>query len=74
MGLGTLGVLLAVPLVRTYVDNGLALGEADADAAHLAVTGLGAIVVGGQLFVSMLLLHGTALVLGRDLPATGEAA
>jgi glycosyltransferase involved in cell wall biosynthesis len=55
------GIVLAIPLVITYVENDYALQRADTTANHLAVTGLAAVIVGAQLFVSTLLLHGTAV-------------
>jgi hypothetical protein len=60
-GLVLLGIALAVPLVVTYIANGLALERPDAVENHLAVTGLAAVISGAQLFVFTLLLHGTAV-------------
>jgi glycosyltransferase involved in cell wall biosynthesis len=64
-GLFLLGIALAVPLVVTYIGNGLALERADAVENHLAVTGLAAVITGAQLFVFTLLLHGTAVATTR---------
>jgi glycosyltransferase involved in cell wall biosynthesis len=67
-GLFVLGVLLAVPLVVTYVNNDLALGRADAVQNHLAVTGMAAAITSAQLFVFTLLLHGTIIATTRVRP------
>jgi glycosyltransferase involved in cell wall biosynthesis len=56
-----LGIALAIPLVATYVGGDLELQRADTVENHLAVTGLAAVVVGAQLFVFTLLLHGTVV-------------
>jgi hypothetical protein len=56
-----LGIALAIPLVATYVSGDLELQRADRVENHLAVTGLAAVVVGAQLFVFTLLLHGTVV-------------
>ena len=61
VGLGVLGVALAVPLVITYATSDFALTRADSIQNHLAVTGLAAAITGAQLFVSTLVLHGTIL-------------
>jgi glycosyltransferase involved in cell wall biosynthesis len=63
-----LGILLAVPLVATYVSNDFELQRPDSVANHLAVTGLAAIIVGAQLFVSTLLLHGTLVATDHRRP------
>ena len=68
LGLVAVGVALAVPLVVTYVDNDFALYRADTLENHLAVTGLGAVVAGGQLFVSTLVLHGTIIATTSGRP------
>lgn len=65
-GLVIAGIALALPLVVTYVSSDLALERADTLENHLAVTGLGAVVVGAQLFVSTLLLHGTVVATARQ--------
>ena len=56
-----LGIALAIPLVATYVGGDLELQRADTVENHLAVTGLAAVVIGAQLFVFTLLLHGTVV-------------
>lgn len=63
-----LGVALAIPLVVTYIRNGLALSNPDALANHLALTGLAAVITGAQLFVSTLLLHGAVVATTRRRP------
>jgi hypothetical protein len=67
-GLVVLGVALAVPLVVDYVTSDFTLTRADSLQNHLAVTGLAAAIVGAQLFVSTLVLHGTILAIARPLP------
>jgi len=62
------GIAFAVPLVTTYVGNGLALERADALPNHLAVTGVGLVLLGAQLFVFTLLLHGTVVATTRRRP------
>jgi glycosyltransferase involved in cell wall biosynthesis len=64
--LSLLGVALAIPLVATYVGEGLELQRADTVANHLALTGLAAVVLGAQLFVFTLLLHGTIVATDHD--------
>jgi glycosyltransferase involved in cell wall biosynthesis len=61
LGLVLLGIALAVPLVVSYIRNDLALQSADTIANHLAVTGLAAVIVGAQLFILTLLLHGAVV-------------
>jgi hypothetical protein len=68
VGLGVLGVALAVPLVITYATSEFALTRADSIQNHLAVTGLAAAITGAQLFVSTLVLHGTILATARTSP------
>ncbi len=60
-----LGAALCVPLVETYVSQDLALDRADAVENHVAVTGLATIIVGAQLFVFTLLLHGAVAATTR---------
>ena len=67
-GLVLLGVVLAIPLVVAYIGEGLALQRADTLENHLAVTGLAAVVLGAQLFVFTLLLHGTVVATDHDRP------
>jgi hypothetical protein len=62
-----LGLLLAVPLVAAYVGGGLALSRADTVPNHLAVDGLALALIGAQLFLFTLLLHG-AIIATRHLP------
>ena len=74
-GLFVVGVALAIPLVVTYIANDLALVRADTIQNHLAVTGLAAAVVGAQLFVSTLVLHGTIIATTHPrprVPASGH--
>jgi hypothetical protein len=65
LGLAVLGIVLAVPLVETYVSHGFRLLRADALENHLAVTGLAAVIAGAQLFVFTLLLHGAVVATTR---------
>jgi hypothetical protein len=67
-GLVALGVALAIPLIETYVSKDLALQRADALENHLAVTGLAAVIMGFQLFIFTLLLHGTVVATSRGRP------
>jgi Glycosyl transferase family 2 len=60
-GLVLLGVALAVPLVVTYLSDGLELHTANSVEDHLAVTGLSILIFGAQLFAFTLVLHGTAV-------------
>jgi glycosyltransferase involved in cell wall biosynthesis len=59
------GIALAIPLVTTYVANDYTLQRADTVANHLAVTGLAAVIIGAQVFVFTLLLHGTVVATDR---------
>jgi hypothetical protein len=59
------GVGLCVPLVETYVSQGLRLDRVDAVENHLAVTGLATIIAGAQLFVFTLLIHGAVVATSR---------
>jgi hypothetical protein len=63
-----LGIGLAVPLVVSYVRNDLALQSADTIANHLAVTGLAAVIIGAQLFILTLLLHGAVVATTHGRP------
>lgn len=67
-GLAALGIALAVPLIVTYLQNDLALERADTFENHLAVTGLAAVIVAAQTFVSTLVLHGTVVATARNRP------
>jgi glycosyltransferase involved in cell wall biosynthesis len=60
------GFLLCIPLAVIYVRNGLALDDGDNIEAHLAVTGLGFIIMGVQLFLSTLLFHGAVVATRQD--------
>ncbi|ADB53872.1 glycosyltransferase family 2 protein [Conexibacter woesei] len=62
------GIGLAIPLLVTYIDNDLRLGHVVAPQNHLAVTGLAAVIVGFQLFVSTLVLHATVVATTRGRP------
>jgi glycosyltransferase involved in cell wall biosynthesis len=66
--LAVVGILLAIPLVVTYVRGDLELQSADTVANHLAVTGLAAVVIGAQLFVFTLLLHGAVVATDHRRP------
>jgi glycosyltransferase involved in cell wall biosynthesis len=68
-GLVVAGIAMAIPLVVTYVGNGLALKQADALPNHLAVTGGALAILGVQLFVFTLLLHGTVVATTQRRPA-----
>jgi len=63
------GIAMAIPLVATYIGNGLALEQADALPNHLAVTGGAFAIVGVQLFVFTLLLHGAVVATTQRRPA-----
>jgi glycosyltransferase involved in cell wall biosynthesis len=67
-GLVVLGIALAIPLVVSYLGNDLALQSADTVQNHLAVTGLAAVIVGAQLFVFTLLLHGAVVATTQGRP------
>jgi glycosyltransferase involved in cell wall biosynthesis len=71
-GLVVLGIVLAIPLVVSYLENDLALQRADTVENHLAVTGLAAVIAGAQLFVFTLLLHGAVVATTQGRP--GRAA
>jgi glycosyltransferase involved in cell wall biosynthesis len=60
-GLCVAGVALAIPLVVDWFANDLALTTGDTIQNHLALTGLATGIVGAQLFVSTLVLHGTII-------------
>jgi hypothetical protein len=69
-----LGIAFAIPLVVTYATSDLALQSGDTIQNHLAVTGLAAIVAGGQLFVSTLLFHGATIATTRGRPRAARQA
>jgi hypothetical protein len=62
------GIGLAIPLVVTYVTSDFVLQRADTLENHLAVTGLGAVIMGAQLFIFTLLLHGTVVATTTGRP------
>ena len=64
-----LGIGCAIPLVATYIGNGLALERSDALPNHLAVTGVALAILGAQLFVFTLLLHGAVVATTRGRPS-----
>ena len=64
-----LGIACAIPLVATYIGNGLALEQSDALPNHLAVTGVALAILGAQLFVFTLLLHGTVVATTHGRPS-----
>ena len=64
-GLVVLGIAVSIPLVETYLSQGLRLQRADALENHLAVTGLSMAIAGAQLFVFTLLLHGVVVATSR---------
>ncbi len=65
-----IGIGLAVPLLVTYIANGLELQNADVLENHLAVTGLASAIAGAQLFVFTLLLHATVIATATDRQPT----
>jgi hypothetical protein len=67
------GIALAIPLVATYIGNGLALEQADALPNHLAVTGGALAILGVQLFVFTLLLHGAVVATTQRRPTASGA-
>jgi glycosyltransferase involved in cell wall biosynthesis len=67
-GLVLAGLLAAVPLVVTYIRGDFLLAEANTIPNHLAVTGLGLLVTGAQLFAFTLVLHGTIIATTRARP------
>ncbi len=67
-GLVVLGIVLAIPLMVTFLNHDLALAGSDAVVNHVAVTGLAASITGAQLFVSTLLLHGAIIATTRGRP------
>jgi hypothetical protein len=67
-GLAILGIGLGLPLVVSYLDNGLRLSTANSDQNHLAVTGIAAMMSGAQLFISTLLLHGAIAATANARP------
>lgn len=73
VGVAVAGIAMTVPLIVTYFSQDLALEQGDNTATHLAVTGLSLVVVGAQLFVSTLLLHGALIVTRQGWPGTRES-
>lgn len=55
------GLCLAIPLAVDYINNNLALTASNLLADHLAVSGLALAILGAELFVFVLLLHGVAV-------------
>ncbi len=67
-GLVLAGLLAAVPLIVTYVRGDFLLAQANTIPNHLAVTGLGILITGAQLFAFTLVLHGTIIATTRARP------
>ncbi len=63
-----LGVGLAVPLVVTYFQGDFRLEQTNTVANHLALTGLGVLIVGAQLSVSNLVVQGAIIVTTTERP------
>lgn len=59
------GAALCIPLALAYLNNDLVLTSANFVQDHLAVTGLALGIAGAQLFVFVLLLHGTVVATTR---------
>lgn len=62
------GIALAMPLLIHYLSNDLSLGSPEDTISHLAVTGLTLVILGFQVFVFTLLLHGTVVATTRGRP------
>ena len=69
---GLIGVLLAVPLVRTFVANGLSLQGLGIQ-THYAVAGLWLITTSFQTFIFMLMIRALGVVLPKRAQATMPA-
>jgi glycosyltransferase involved in cell wall biosynthesis len=65
------GIALAIPLIATYVGNSFRLEQTDTISNHLALTGVALALLGAQLFVFTLLLHGAVVATARRRPAIG---
>jgi hypothetical protein len=65
------GIALAIPLIATYVGNSFRLENTDTIANHLALTGVALALLGAQLFVFTLLLHGAVVATTRRRPIVG---
>jgi glycosyltransferase involved in cell wall biosynthesis len=65
-GLVVAGVIAAIPLLVTYIDRDLELGDPTDVENHLAVFGATLMVTGFSLFVFTLILHGAVLATRRD--------
>jgi glycosyltransferase involved in cell wall biosynthesis len=65
------GFALGIPLVVSYLANGLLLTTGDLLQDHLAVTGLAAAIAGAQLFAFVLVLHGAVMATHRSRRANG---
>jgi hypothetical protein len=59
-----LGIALAVPLVATYIDNGLRLPSVSRE-SYMVITGLALVIAGFSTFVFTLLLHAAAKLADR---------
>lgn len=64
------GLLMAVPLVLSYLENDFRLSAAELGKNHLAVSGLATAISGVQLFVFTLLIHGTVAATTGARPRT----
>jgi len=62
------GLLAAVPLIITYIRGDFLLARANTIPNHLALTGLGALITGAQLFAFTLVLQGTIIATTRARP------
>jgi glycosyltransferase involved in cell wall biosynthesis len=69
---GVIGLLLAVPLVRTYVANGFSLRGVGLQTHH-AVAGLWLITTSFQTFIFMLMIRALGVVLPKRAQATMTA-
>ncbi len=66
------GLLAAVPLIVAYIRGDFLLARANTVPNHLAVTGLGALITGAQLFAFTLVLQGTIIATTRARPRVGK--
>jgi len=65
VALAVIGIGFCVPLALKYVNSSFSLSAKDLVADHLAVTGLSLVVVGAELFIFVLLLHGVLVAMRR---------
>jgi hypothetical protein len=65
------GIALAIPLIATYIGKSFKLEQTDTLSNHLALTGVALALLGAQLFVFTLLLHGAVVATTRRRPAVG---